>query len=285
LSWATYFGGDASGGVAVDASDDVYLTGSTGANLPVTSGAFQTKSGGYGTGFVAKLSSDATKLIYSTYLGGTPVDFGTAIAVDANGEAYVAGSTDSTDFPMVQAIQNGPYWESCTQWSQDGLTPVGAYYCASGGFVSALNPQGSALSWSTYMGSGPVGGIALDPSGNVLVAGRGIDITHPNGAGVVKIAQQGSPLQFSWQAITNGASFNPGLPAPGGLATLFVSGLNLTSPVNANGFPLPVNLAGISILVNGTPAPILTASSDKSVGDWCVSKGDGRSTASENSAG
>jgi hypothetical protein len=75
--------------------------------------------------------------------------------------------------------------------------------------------------------------------------------------GVVKIAQQGNPLQFPADGLTNGASFLAGLPAPGGLASLFLHGLNVSGTVIGTGDPLPTELEGVSILVGGFPAPIL----------------------------
>lgn len=75
--------------------------------------------------------------------------------------------------------------------------------------------------------------------------------------GVVKIAPQGNPLQFGADGLTNGASFHPGLPAPGGLASLFLHGLSVSGTMIGTGDPLPTELEGVSILVSGFPAPIL----------------------------
>ncbi|MGC9951618.1 MAG: SBBP repeat-containing protein [Bryobacteraceae bacterium] len=289
LLYATYFGGsgvETVGGLAVDASGNAYLSGTTtSTDLPVTSGAFQTKwtpgSPAFPilagqTAFVAKFNANATKLIYATYLGGSTAETGAGIAVDSAGNAYISGGTVSPDFPILNALQvglaNSPlfvYAES----SQEG-------YYSSAGFLSVLNPAGSALLWSTFLGAptalpsiinqgaliigSSASAVALDSAGNVYVTGLGADVTgriinaSPTDAvGVMKIAPQGNPLQFDPNGLTNGASFNPGLPLPGGLASLFLHGLNVTGTVVASGNPLPTELAGVSILVDGIPAPIL----------------------------
>jgi uncharacterized protein (TIGR03437 family) len=118
--------------------------------------------------------------------------------------------------------------------------------------------------WSTYLGSGAVWAITLDASGNVYTTGVDLDITTPAIApsktasvGVLKIAPQGAGLQFGENSIVNAASFHPGLPSPGGLASLFVTGLNVTGVQTASGYPLPIEMAGVTILVQGVPAPIL----------------------------
>jgi uncharacterized protein (TIGR03437 family) len=118
--------------------------------------------------------------------------------------------------------------------------------------------------WSTYLGSGAVWAVTLDVSGNVYATGVDLDITTPPIApsttasiGVLKIAPQGAGLQFSANSIANAASFHPGLPSPGGLASLFVTGLDVTGVQTASGYPLPTEMAGVTILVQGVPAPIL----------------------------
>ncbi len=109
-----------------------------------------------------------------------------------------------------------------------------------------------------------VNAIALDAGGNVYATGDGIDVngaTVPlspgNSVGVVKIASQGAPVQFSVSGITNGASFISGLPQPGGLASIFVHGLSVSGIVQASGTPLPAELNGVSVFVDGKPAPML----------------------------
>src|SRR5437867_4409279 len=87
LVYSTYLGGsddDGGSGIAVDATGNAYVTGFTGStNFPTTLGAFQTASGGQGDGFVTKVNSTGSGLVYSTYLGGGGRDFSLGIAVDA----------------------------------------------------------------------------------------------------------------------------------------------------------------------------------------------------------
>ena len=173
LIYSTYLGGtvgDEGFGVALDSANNAYVTGGTDStNFPATVGALQTTYGGNnapincnfsffthcGDGFVAKLNSTATALSYATYLGGNGADFTNAIEIDAAGDAYVTGGTDSTNFPTVNALQT----------SFLGVTDV---------IVSELNPSGSALLFSTYLGgrSGDGGSsLALDSAGNIFVIG------------------------------------------------------------------------------------------------------------------
>ena len=106
--------------------------------------------------------------------------------------------------------------------------------------------------------------MVLDSAGYVYATGQRIGIDERilaaspgDSVSVVKIAQQGNPLQFPADGLTNGASFLAGLPAPGGLASLFLHGLNVSGTVIGTGDPLPTELEGVSILVGGFPAPIL----------------------------
>ena len=285
LLYMTYFGGSGTetvGGLAVDQSGNAYIGGGTSSpDLPTTSGAFQPvwQSPVQGqTGFVAKLSPDATKLVYATYLGGSTSDQAFGIAVDGSGNASVAGGTQSSDFPILNAILVGLANQACSGNTLGIAFPTSEYYCPSAGFLSVLNPAGAELVWSTFLGtanaytgagnvspaSGPAYAVALDSAGNVYVTGQRIGIgerivasSPSDSVGVVKIAQQGNPLQFLANGLTNGASFLPGLPAPGGLASLFLHGLNVSGTAIGTGDPLPTELEGVSILVGGFPAPVL----------------------------
>jgi hypothetical protein len=160
LVYSTYIGGggdDEGHAIAVDGSGNAYVTGYTGStDYDVTPGAFQTTNGGGDDVFVTKLNATGTALVYSTYIGGSDNDRGTAIAVDGSGNAYVTGSTGSTDYDV---------------------TP-GAFQTTNGGgadvFVTKLNATGTALVYSTYIGGSSTDygdAIAVDGSGNAYVTG------------------------------------------------------------------------------------------------------------------
>jgi hypothetical protein len=160
LVYSTYYGGSGDTtalAIAVDASGDAYLTGRTLTGFPVVN-ALQPTYGGDTDGFVAKFNAAGSAVVYATYLGGSGGDYGVSIAADSSGNAYVAGSTTSTDFPTVAPFQaaNGTLLNQGT--------------C----FVAKLNATGSALVYSTYLGgskSDLPNGIAVDGSGNAYVAG------------------------------------------------------------------------------------------------------------------
>jgi len=108
LIYSTYLGGSADDrgiGIAVDASGSAYLTGHTGSSDFPTANPYQGTFSGKDDAFVTKLSVTGASLIYSTYLGGSEVDFGFGIAVDASGSAYVIGYTISSDFPTANPFQ------------------------------------------------------------------------------------------------------------------------------------------------------------------------------------
>jgi hypothetical protein len=112
LAYSTYLGGsgeDEGHGIAVDATGQAYVTGRTlSANFPTTAGAFQTGNAGASDAFVTKLNPTGSALVYSTYLGGSFDETGTGIAVDATGQAYVTGLTQSANFPVTAgAFQTG----------------------------------------------------------------------------------------------------------------------------------------------------------------------------------
>jgi hypothetical protein len=140
LVYSTYIGG-ASGysygqGIGVDTSGNAYVTGYTYASdFPTTVGAFQTaRNGTAADAFVLKLDNTGSALAYSTYLGGSLLDYGYRIAVDSNGNASVIGYTRSADFPLANAFQS---------------TAGGGTYDA---FVTKLNATGASLVFSTYLG-------------------------------------------------------------------------------------------------------------------------------------
>ncbi|HOL73413.1 MAG TPA: SBBP repeat-containing protein [Bryobacteraceae bacterium] len=163
LVFATYVGGaleDRANAIAVDTGGNAYVTGDTSSSDFPVAGALQAASGGGQDAFVLKLNPLGS-LVYSTYLGGSGgaaglPESGKAIAVDSAGNAYVAGVTSSKNFPVAGAAQPSP---------GGGTTD---------GFVVKLNPAGSSLVYSTYLGGASVDyctAIALDAAGAVWVAG------------------------------------------------------------------------------------------------------------------
>ncbi len=166
LVYSTYLGGsnwELGYGVAVDASGSAYVTGrTTSANFP-TASAYQNSSGGLDDAFVTKLSASGSSLDYSTYLGGSSLDYGYGIAVDASGSAYIAGQTYSTDFPTAN-----PYHGS-NAGSADAV-------------FTKLSPSGNSLVYSTYFGGSAydyAGGIAVDASGSAYVTGYTLSTNFP----------------------------------------------------------------------------------------------------------
>ena len=163
LSYSTYLGGldfDEALSIAVDAVGNAYVTGFTGStNFPTTAGASRTNlQGGFADVFVTKLNPTGTALVYSTYLGGNGFDEGYSIAVDAVGNAYVTGYTDSTNFPTTAGAFQ-------TTYGAGGFADA---------FVTKLNATGTALVYSTYLGGDDYdegNGIAVDSAGNAYVTG------------------------------------------------------------------------------------------------------------------
>lgn len=154
-------GADSANAIAVDPSGNAYVTGNTAsANFPTVSPIQATLVGGQDA-FISKYNAAGTALMYSTYLGGSSgFENGWDIAVDAAGNAYVAGRTTSLDFPVTAATAF-----QATKTTNNTVD---------GGFVTKLNANGT-LGYSTYL-FGPQGniafGIATDGAGNAYVTGR-----------------------------------------------------------------------------------------------------------------
>src|SRR5438874_538553 len=167
--YSTYLGGscnDHGNAIAVDTSGNAYVTGLTQSlDFPTTTGAFQTTCGCNSDAFVTEFSADGTRLVYSTYLGGSAEDQGNSVAVDLSGSAYVTGATLSSDFP----------------------TTNGAFDSTSAGvvFVTKLDAAGTGLVYSTYLGNGGDQGyaIAVDSSANAYVTGQTIFTNFPTTSG------------------------------------------------------------------------------------------------------
>jgi hypothetical protein len=220
LAYSTYLRGsvedelDYAQAIAVDGAGNAYVTGYTSStDFPVTQGAFQTMNNAAAaplgnTSFVTKLNSTGSALVYSTYLGGSGGDYANGIAIDSSGNAYVTGFTYSTNFPVTQGAFQA--------------TNNAASNRSTNAFVTKLNPTGSALVYSTYLGgsgstegccygvgnNGEIAnGLVVDGSGNAYITGATFSTNFP-------------VTQGAFQT-TNNAAFNSGSNA-------FVTKLNPT---------------------------------------------------------
>jgi len=196
LIYSTYLGGtgsDTGTSIAVDSSGSAYITGATAsADFPTTSGSFQTTFGGVGTSsnaFITKLSPDATTLAYSSFLGGSGLDSGAGLAVDSSGEAFVTGTTSSTNFPTLAPLQA----------TLAGETDA---------FVTKINSAGTAMVFSTYLGGQGAdqgSALALDGSGNVYVTGATSSNNFPT-MGPLQSTLAGSTNAFVSELQSNGSA-------------------------------------------------------------------------------
>jgi Bacterial Ig-like domain (group 3)/Beta-propeller repeat len=260
LVFSTYLGsGGAETGfaIAVDANHDVYAVGRTDSvDFPLVSAAQSTYGGGSSDAYALKLKADGSALVYSTYLGGVMADQGIGLAVDSHGDAFVAGSTFSSDFPVT----------------------AGAFQTTYGGgmdaFATKLSPSGSSMVYSTYLGGGAsdqANGVAIDSDGNAYITGttfssdfptvQPIQSTYTNGgdAFVTKLDSSGSALVYS--TFLGGSDYNRGYGiAIDAARDAFVVGttdwdsLPLVNPVQAtfggffDAFVAELNPAGSSLL-------------------------------------
>ncbi|HUX09060.1 MAG TPA: SBBP repeat-containing protein, partial [Terriglobia bacterium] len=203
LSYSTYLGGadyNYATGIAVDSSGDTYVTGYTSSiDFPVSGGVQGTFAGGSCDtevntapcfdAFISKLNPQGTGLVYSTYLGGSGDDRGVRVAVDASGQAYVAGFTDSLDFPTANPLQGANGGGAC------GTTayPAPCYDA----FVAKLSASGSSLVYSTYLGGTGddfTSGIAADSNGNAYVSGLTAGPNFPVTYGSFQTGYGGGPF-------------------------------------------------------------------------------------------
>jgi uncharacterized protein (TIGR03437 family) len=267
--------------VANDSAGNAYVAGNTGAiDFPVTNGAYQTSIASncpyaafsFGTGligtfysyfiddsFVVKLSPDGQTVLYSTLLGGSCYDRPASIAVDASGNAYIAGETDSADYPLVSAVEGAP---AVRQFAS---------------FISALNPAGSALTFSTYLHAGSAPSVAAGSNGSIYVTGsigfgaQSIpDTGFPNPPPTIVTDAYLATIHISASAppvnlvqVANAFSLIPGPIAPGEIVTLKVPGFNPAQPadVGLNVLaPLTTNLQGVQVSFDGRPVFVMRVS-------------------------
>ncbi|HLK33417.1 MAG TPA: SBBP repeat-containing protein, partial [Terriglobales bacterium] len=185
LDYLTYLGGtlnETAPKVAVDSAFNAYVAGTTNSTDFPTAGPYQATLKGTTNAFVTKLNAAGTGIVYSTYLGGSGTDSASGIAIDGGFNAYIAGTTNSSNFPVTpgSAFQSSP--------KTQGINHV---------FVTELNSSGSGLVYSTYLsGSGvdAASGIAVGPiAGTVFVTGT---TQSSDFANVAKPAGRGSSQFF-----------------------------------------------------------------------------------------
>ena len=160
ISFSTYLGGDLSDdgkSIAVDSSGNTYITGNTSSTNFPTANAYQGSLKGESDAYISKLNSTGSNLIFSTYVGGSLRDVSEGIAIDLNGNSFITGWTDSTDFPVKSSYQ------SKLSGNIDS-------------FITKLNSSGNSISYSTLLG-GKDGddiahGIEVDSEGNAYIVGE-----------------------------------------------------------------------------------------------------------------
>jgi hypothetical protein len=228
LSYSTYLGGsgdDAGRGITVDQAGSAFVTGDTySSNFPTVIPLDGSLTGSCDA-FVTKLSPAGNNLVYSTYLGGNNADWGYDIAVDGLGNAYVAGTTYSSDFPTATAF--------------DGTFNGGTYDA----FVTKLSPAGNSLVYSTYLGGSSgenVRRIAVDKGGKLYVTGETASSDFPaitpfdgsyNGgwdAFVTKFSAAGNTVDYSTYLGGSGYDGGTGI-AVDSIGSAYVTGETISS--------------------------------------------------------
>ena len=262
LVYSTWFDGpsttyraDVAKGIAVDASGNLFVAGSTYESaFPTTSGALQkiNKNGGGSlpTGFVAKLNAAGSALVYSTYLGGSATSQGDSIdslTIDASGDVYVGGNTGSADFPVT----SNAYQKTNLAAGGNGGVP----------FLTEINPAGSALVYSTYFGSADsysdaVNAIALGSDGSVYIAGTASSTYHVGTSGANNFPittgafEATSNTQFGYTGFV--ARFNFGTaPTTIATSTVLLSSANPVATGSSTRFTATVTAATGTTIPSG----------------------------------
>lgn len=274
LGYSTFLGGSArewGRSIAVDSDGNAYVTGFTeSGDFPTTAGAFQRGFGGGADVFVTKLNPTGTALVYSTFLGGGSRDDGYGIAVDDSGNAYIGGETASANFPTAHAVQGSNR----------------SYPYTFDAFVAKLNPEGSALVYSTYLGGDAtyqggfnhgddhVKSIALDASGSAYVVGETWSTDFPTTSGalqqsigpyahvfVTKLSPAGSALAYSTYLGGNSYDFARSI-AVSKAGNAFITGATISTNLPVTGGAYQRSLIG------GSDAYVMKLNTDGSAVDY-----------------
>jgi hypothetical protein len=224
LLYSTYLGGenqDVANGIAVDNSGNAYVTGTTlSPHFPATPGSFNTECGGDGkcgasfntnglivsNAFVTELNAAGSGIIYSGFLGAYENVHGEAIAVDANGNAYVTGETQANIIPGVAVF---PITTDATNTAfQVAFAGSPTNPTATNAFVTKIGAAGSTILYSSYLGGNTedVGyGIAADGNANAYVTGLTYSTNFRTTAGALQTTYGGAGDAFAAKVNTNGS--------------------------------------------------------------------------------
>jgi len=276
LLYSTFLGGAAGNrdnpvGIAVDGAGSAYVTGySFNADFPTTAGAFQRfRRSSSAHVFVTKLNPTGTGLVYSTYLGGSGASSATGIVIDSKGDAAVTGQTFAPDFPTIEGV---------FQRVNNSLNVGNA-------FVSELNPTGSGLLYSTYLGGGSgdsANAIALGSNGNLYVTGQTFSLNFPTTPGSFQPTK--TPVSGFSNAFVTRLTTIPVYPdfnndgstdlfiwnsANGALESWFMQGARRTGSASFSlKPPTEYNIVGIGDVGNGVNAIVMQSKADGRVVLW-----------------
>ena len=221
LVYSTYFGGsggDVANAIAVDLQGRAYLAGVTSSSDFPLAAPLQSQPAGKSEAFVAQFLADGSTLGYSTYLGGSGDDLATSLTLDQDGYAFVSGRTGSPNFPIAHPVQ-----AACFQ-AGDGA-------CSQDAFVAVLNPAGSALAFSSYLGGEGAdqgNGLAIDASGSVFLGGSTTSARFPS----AKLIETGSARLLALDNATRSAR-RASVPAPTVGGGMLVKLSNIRPHLNA----------------------------------------------------
>ena len=256
IEYSTFIGGDQYDyglSIALDSDNNAYISGCTGStNYPTTPGVYDpTHNGGWDVN-VTKLNAAGSALVYSTFIGGTNLDRGTGIAVDQTGNAYIAGFTESTNYPTTPGAYGPVITAAALRRSGARMQSPGVL--RQDAFVTKLNSSGTALVYSTYLGGTALDwayDIAIDNFGNAYVAGGTESNNFPTTAGaydetfngasdafVAKLNAAGSALIFSTYLGGNHVD------GANGIALDFSGYVYVTGSVESNNFPITAGVYG-----------------------------------------